>query len=161
MEKMDENNQLLREELREVNQKNIDKLDERIELLREELCKKINDNSESTNKKLEEETTGIKQQITEVDKKWSQTNQEIQDFKEEVHTKFTNIEENNWNKIEENQRETQEELGKVRSQFTEKCDGIEVAMTNITGQVRQNQEEIEFIRNRPTLSHHLYSYIFS
>ena len=119
-------------------------------MLKEELSKEINDNNEATNKKLEEETIGIKQQIIEAGKKWSQTNQEVQDFKEEVNTKITNIEENNRNKWEENRRETQEELGNVWSQFTEKCDGIEVAMTNITGQVRQSQEEIELIRNRPT-----------
>ena len=36
-QKMDENNQRLREELREVNQENMNKLDERIELAKEEI----------------------------------------------------------------------------------------------------------------------------
>ena len=72
----------------------------------------------------------------EVDERCSQTEREVQGFKEEVNTKITNIEEHNRNKLEENRRETQAELGKVRNQVTERCDGIEVAMTNITGQVR-------------------------
>ena len=42
-EKLDENNQRLREELREVNQENMNKMDERIELAKEELSRKIND----------------------------------------------------------------------------------------------------------------------
>ena len=37
----------------------------------------------------------------------------------EVNTKFTNIEEHNRRKVEENRRETQEELGKIRNQVTE------------------------------------------
>ena len=44
MEELREDNQLLREELREVNQDNLDKLDERMELLREEMSKKLNVN---------------------------------------------------------------------------------------------------------------------
>ena len=41
LEELREDNQILREELREVNQENLDKLDERMELLREELNKEI------------------------------------------------------------------------------------------------------------------------
>ena len=70
-------------------------------------------------------------------------------FTEEVNTKFTNIEEYSRKKMEENRRETQEGLGKVRNQVAERCDGMEEAMTNITGQVRQSQEEMEVMRNRP------------
>ena len=60
------------------------------------------------------------------------------------------IRDSNRNKLEENRRETLEELGKIRNQVMERCDGMEVAMTNITGQVQRSQEEMEVIRNRPT-----------
>ena len=149
LEELREDNQLLREELTEVNQENLDKLDERMELLREEMSKELNDNKEYTNKKIEEETMVIKQQIMDIEGKCNQTEREVQKFKEEVNTKFTNIEEHSRRKMEENRRETQEELGKVRNQVAERCDGMEEAMTNITGQVRQSQEEMEVMRNRP------------
>ena len=60
------------------------------------------------------------------------------------------IEEHHKKKLEENRKEAQEELSKVHNQITERCDGMEVAMTNITGQVRQSQEEMEVIRNWQT-----------
>ena len=71
-------------------------------------------------------------------------------FKEVVNTKVTNLEESTRKKAEENRKESQEELNKVRTRITERCDGMEEAMTNITGQVRQNQEDMEAIRSRPT-----------
>ena len=93
MEELREDNQLLREQLREVNQENLDKLDERMELLREEMSKELNDNKEYANKKLEEKTMVIKQQIMDIDGKCNQTEREVQEFKEVVNTKVTNIEE--------------------------------------------------------------------
>ena len=69
-------------------------------------------NNESTNQRLEEETIVIKQQIREVDKRCNQTEREVQEFKEVVNTKITNIEEHNKTKLEENRKETQEELVK-------------------------------------------------
>ena len=53
LEELREDNQLLREELREVNQENMNKLDERIELAKEELNKKITETKKSIVKKLE------------------------------------------------------------------------------------------------------------
>ena len=38
----------------------------------------------------------------------------------------------------------------MQNQFTEKCDGIEAAVTSINGQVRQNQADIETFQSRPT-----------
>ena len=105
--------------------------------------RKINENKKSINKKLEEETIIINQQIREVDERCRQTEWEVQEVKEVVNTKITKIEEHHKKKLEENRKETQEELSKVRNQVTERCDGMEVAMTNITGQVRQSQEEME------------------
>ena len=55
--------------------------------------------------------------------------------------------------MEETKKFALEEVNKVRTQVTERCDGVEAAMTNITGQVRQSQEEIELIRNRPSGYH--------
>ena len=52
--------------------------------MKEELSKEINDNNESTTKKLEEETMEIKQQIKEVDERCSQTEREVQG-KHQVH----------------------------------------------------------------------------
>ena len=69
-----------------------------------------------------------KQQIMEVDEKCSQTGREVQEFKEVVNTKITNIEETNRTKLEEHRKETQEELGKVQNQVMERYDGMEVAM---------------------------------
>ena len=112
--------------------------------------KEIKDNKKSVTKRLEDETITINQQIREVDERCRLTEGEVQEFKEVVNTKVTNIEEYSRKKAEENRRESQEELSKVRTQITERCDGMEVVMTNITGQVRQSQEEMEAIRNRPT-----------
>ena len=82
----DRDNQLLREELREVNQENLDKLDERMELLRKEMNKELKDNKKSMNKKLEEETIIINQQIREVDERCRLTEGKVQEFKEVVNT---------------------------------------------------------------------------
>ena len=40
----------------------------------------------------------------------------------------------------------QENLGNLQKQSGEKCDNINATVNNLTGQVRQNQEEIEMIR---------------
>ena len=79
---------MLREELREVNQENLDKLDERMELLREERNKEINVNKKAINKKFEEETVMMNQQIREIDGKCNQTEKEVQEFKEVVNIKY-------------------------------------------------------------------------
>ena len=59
------------------------------------------------------------------------------------------VKEDNRVRMEVIQKE-QENLWKLQKQCGERCDHIDAAMTNITGQVRQNQEEIELIRTRPT-----------
>ena len=100
------------------------------------------ENNETTSKKVEEEMTVIEQKITEADEKWSQTEREVHSFQAEVNTKVTNI--------EEKQKETREEWEKVQNRFTEKCDGIEAAVTSINGQVHQNQADIETCLSRPT-----------
>ena len=97
------------------------------------MSKELNVNKKSINKKLEEETIMINQQIREIDGKCNQTEKEVQEFKEVVNIKFTNIEEHSRRKVEEQRKETQEEFGRVRSQVAERCDGMEEAMTNITG----------------------------
>ena len=48
--------------------------------------KKIDKNNEKTNKKIEEEMTGLKQQISEIHENWNQTSQEMQKIKEDVNT---------------------------------------------------------------------------
>ena len=70
------------------------------------------------------------------------------------HKEITHVKEQQETKLEENKKFALEEMNKVRTHVTERCDGVEAAMTNITGQVRQSQEEIELIRNRPTGYHH-------
>ncbi len=137
LEELREDNQILREELREVNQENLDKLDEKMELLREELNKEINVNKKAMNNKLEEENIIVNRQIREIDGKCNQTEKEVQEFKEVVNIKFTNIEEHSRRKVEEQRKETQEEFGRVRSQVAERCDGMQEAMTNITGKEQQ------------------------
>ncbi|KAI0243815.1 hypothetical protein L0F63_007377 [Massospora cicadina] len=112
MEELREDNQLLREELREVNQENMNKLDERIELAKEELNRKITDTKKSIVKKLEQEVVVVNQQIREVDERCRQTECEVLEVRECEH-------------------------------MSPKDATVEAAMTNITGQVRQSQEEIE------------------
>ena len=133
-----EDKQSLKEDLSGINKN--------IESTNEELRKDIEENS----KKMEEETITINQQIREVDERCRLTEGELQEFKEVVNTKVTNLEESSRKKAEENRKESQEELSKVRTQITERCDGMEVVMTNITDQVRLSQEEMKAIRNRPT-----------
>ena len=82
-------------------------------MLREELNKEINVNKKAMNKKLEEENM-MNQQIREIDGKCNQTEKEVQEFKEVVNIKFTNIEEYSRRKVEEQRKETQEEFGRVR-----------------------------------------------
>lgn len=148
-EKIEENNRTLREELRAVNQENMERLDKKMESLKEELRQKITENNETTNKKIEEEITTIERKITEADERWSQTEREVQDFKAEISTKVTNIEETNRRNLEEKQREKREEWERMQNQFTDKYDGIETAITSINSQVRQNQTDIEILQSRP------------
>ena len=82
---------------------------------------------------MEEETITMNEQIRKIDGKCNQTEREVQEFREVVNIKFTNIEEHSRRKVEEQRKETQEEFGRVRSQVAERCDGMEEAMTNITG----------------------------
>ena len=94
--KMENNNQQLREELRETNLENMNRLDGKMEALKEELSQKIAENNETTiSKKVEEEITVIEQKITRADEIWSQTEGEVQHIKTEINNKVTNIEETN------------------------------------------------------------------
>ena len=112
--------------------------------------KEINVNKKAMNKKMEEENIMVNRQIREIDGKCNQTEKEVQEVKEVVNIKFTNIEEHSRRKVEEQRKETQEEFGRVRNQVAEQCNDMQETMTNITGQVRQSREEMEAIRNRPT-----------
>ena len=120
-----------RQELREVNQENLDKLDERMELLREELNKEIKVNKKAMGKKMEEENIMVNRQIREIDGKCNQTEKEVNEFKEVVNIKFTNIEEHSHRKVEEQMKENQEEFGKVRNQVTERCNDIQETLSLI------------------------------
>ena len=86
-----EDNQLLREELREVNQENMNKLDERIELAKEELNKKITETKKSLVKKLEQEVVVVNQQIREVDERCRQTENEVLEVREVIHKEITPV----------------------------------------------------------------------
>ena len=150
---MDENNQRLREELREVNQESMNKVDERIDLAKEEWNKKIMETKKSIVKKLEQEVVVVNQQIREVDERCRQTENEVLEVREVITKEITQVQEQQKTKLEETKKFALEEVNKVRTQVTERCDGVEAAMSNITGQVRQSQEEIELIRNRPSVYH--------
>ena len=132
----------------------MNKLDERIELAKEELNKKITDTKKSIVKKLEQEVVVVNQQIREVDERCRQTENEVLEVREVINKEITQVKEHQRTKLEENKIFALEEINKVRTHVTERCDGVEAAMTNITGQVRQSQEEIEIIRNRPTGYNH-------
>ena len=129
-----------RQELREVNQENMNKLDERIELAKEELNRKITDTKKSIIKKLEQEVVVVNQQIREVDERCRQTEGEVLEVREVINTEITQVKEHQRTKLEENKIFTLEEINKVRTHVAERCDCVEAAMTNITGQVRQSQE---------------------
>ena len=103
-----------RQELREVNQENMNKVDERIELAKEVFNRKINDNKRAIIKKLEQETIIVNQQIREVDERCRQTESEVQEVREEINTEITQIKEHQKTKWEESRKETQEEMSKVR-----------------------------------------------
>ena len=82
-----------------------------------------------------------------------QTENEVLEVREVITKEITQVQEQQKTKMEETKKFALEEVNKVRTQVTERCDGVEAAMSNITGQVRQSQEEIELIRNRPSGYH--------
>ena len=92
----------------------------------------------------------IEQKVTRADERWNQTEREVQSIKTEINTKVTNIEETNRKNLEEKLKETREDWERVQDRFTEKCDGIEAAVTSINSQVRQNQTDIDLFHSRPT-----------
>ena len=62
----------------------------------------------------------------DIDGKCYQTEREVQEFKEVVNIKFTNIEEHSRRKVGEHRKETQEEFGKVWSQVAERLSLIHI-----------------------------------
>ena len=96
----------------------------------------------------------IRDRIREVDKRCRQTENEVLEVREVIHKEITHVKEQQETKLEEDKKFALEEMNKVRTHVTERCNSVEAAMTNITGQVRQSQEEIELIRNRPTGYNH-------
>ena len=128
----------MKEEIRQINDENLRRINGRIEQVNETINQKVDKNDEER-----------KQEIAKTNERLEQVNETLERDRVDLGAKINHVKEGNRVQMAVIQKE-QENLEKVQKQCGERCDHIDAAVTNKTGQVHQNQEEIELIRTRPT-----------
>ena len=98
---------------------------------------------EALNEKIEEEMTEVKKEITEINEKWKQTSNELQQAKENINTRVNYIEEANQIQITAIRQETEDEMNRLKSKTEERCMGIETTVNTVRTRVNDNYERIE------------------
>ena len=95
-----------------------------------------------------------KLEIADTNERLGKANETIIQNKAVINTRIDQVQENSRIQIEGIQKK-QETLVNLQKQTGERCDHINTTVNNLTGQVCQNQEEIELIRTRPVSYTHL------
>ena len=94
-------------------------------------------------------TEEMRQEIAKTNEKIEQINEITEQNRVNLCSKIDQVKEDSRVQIETIQRE-QVNLEKIQKQYGERCDNMDISINKINDQVRQNQEEIELVRTRPT-----------
>ena len=88
-------------------------------------------NMEALNEKIEEELTEVRREISEINEKWKQSSQELQQSKVNINTRMNDVEEDHQIRIDSVRQETHDEMVRLRSNIGERCMGIELSLIHI------------------------------
>ena len=119
-----------------------------------QIHEKIENVNETMSQRMDKNNGERKQEIADMNERLGKANETITQNRVALNARIDRVKEDNRVLMEDIQKE-QENLGKLQKQSGERCDSINATVTNLTGQVRQNQEEIEMMRARPNNIAHI------
>ena len=141
--------QQINEKIEDVDKNIRQFINEQNQELRENIHVRMEQFNEVINQKMDGNTEERRQEITKTNERIEQINETIEQNRVNLCSKIDQVKEDSCVQIETIQRE-QVNLEKVQKQCGERCDNIDISKNKINDQVRQNQEEIELVRTRPT-----------
>ena len=111
------------------------------------ISQRIEENNEKLNTKIEEEITWVRREITEVHERCELNQQELQQAKENLHTRINTIEENHLNKFELIAKK-QEDLTQAQTNLGTKCEEITATVNDVRDQVHSDKEKMAEVQRR-------------
>ena len=157
MEETNKNIESLKEDTRELSKKiddsiedsnkNMELLNKKMEENTEMISKRMEENNEKINTKIEEEITGVRREISKVHERCELNSQEIQQAKEDIHTRMNYIEENNSTKFESIKKK-QEDLTRAQTNFGVRCEEITATVNDVRVQVYSDKEKMAEVQQR-------------